>query len=149
MTKDIKANVVVILLFLGVIVAFAYSYNASVTTAVTNSAYNDEESLKQYNYEIIEKLGKTESTADWSDIVEQYRDIVIVIENSSNEVVTRSKDRNWTALDVKVRTAFEYKNKAYMIISSVYLLRDYAADSKVLVRFVFVEFLIGLSALCL
>lgn len=149
MTKDIKANVVVILLFLGVIVAFAYSYNASVTTAVTNSAYNDEESLKQYNCEIIEKLGKTESTADWSDIVEQYRDIVIVIENSSNEVVTRSKDRNWTALDVKVRTAFEYKNKAYMIISSVYLLRDYAADSKVLVRFVFVEFLIGLSALCL
>ncbi len=149
MTKDRKANIIVILLFLGVIVAFAYSYNASVTTAVTNSAYNDEESLKKYNYEIIEKLGQTKSTAEWSDIVEQYRDIVIVIEDGSNEVVTRSKDRNWTALDVKVRTAFEYKNKAYMIISSVYLLRDYAADSKVLVRFVFVEFLIGLSALSL
>ena len=149
MTKDRKANIVVILLFLGVIVAFAYSYNASVTTAVTNSAYNDEESLKKYNYEIIEKLSQTKSTDEWSDIVEQYRDIVIVIEDSANEVVTRSKDRNWTALDVKVRTAFEYKNKAYMIVSSVYLLRDYAADSKVLVRFVFVEFLIGLSALCL
>lgn len=149
MTKDRKANVVVILLFLGVIVAFAYSYNASVTTAVTNSAYNDEESLKKYNYEIIDKLSQTKSTDEWSAIVEQYRDIVIVIEDSANEVVTRSKDRNWTALDVKVRTAFEYKNKAYMIISSVYLLRDYAADSKVLVRFVFVEFLIGLSALCL
>ncbi len=149
MTKDRKANIIVILLFLGVIVAFAYSYNASVTTAVTNSAYNDEESLKKYNYEIIEKLGQTKSTAEWSDIVEQYRDIVIVIEDSANEVVTRSKDRNWTALDVKVRTAFEYKNKAYMIISSVYLLRDYAADSRVLVRFVFVEFLIGLSALSL
>lgn len=149
MTKDRKANIIVILLFLGVIVAFAYSYNASVTTAVTNSAYNDEESLKKYNYEIIEKLGQTKSTAEWSDIVEQYKDIVIVIEDGSNEVVTRSKDRDWTALDVKVRTAFEYKNKAYMIISSVYLLRDYAADSKVLVRFVFVEFLIGLSALSL
>ena len=149
MTKDRKANFVVILLFLGVIVAFAYSYNASVTTAVTNSAYNDEESLKKYNNEIIEKLGQTKSTDEWSAIVEQYRDIVIVIEDSSNEVVTRSKDRNWTALDVKVRTAFEYKNKAYMLISSVYLLRDYTADSKELVKFVFVEFLIGLSALFL
>ena len=149
MTKDRKANFVVILLFLGVIVAFAYSYNASVTTAVTNSAYNDEESLKKYNNEIIEKLGQTESTDEWSAIVEQYRDIVIVIEDCSNEVVTRSKDRNWTALDVKVRTAFEYKNKAYMLISSVYLLRDYTADSKELVKFVFVEFLIGLSALFL
>ncbi len=149
MTKDIKANIVVILLFLGVIVAFSYSYNAYVTTAVTDSAYNDEESLKQYNAEIIEKLGETNSTAEWSSIVEQYRDIVIVIENSSNEVVTRSKNRDWTALDVKVRTAFEYKNKAYMIISSVYFLRDYENDSRILVRFVFVEFLIGLSALCL
>lgn len=149
MTKDRKANIIVILLFLGVIVAFAYSYNASVTTAVTNSAYNDEESLKKYNNEIIEKLSETESTDEWSSIVEQYRDIVIVIEDSANEVVTRSKDRNWTALDVKVRTAFEYKNKAYMLISSVYLLRDYTADSKELVKFVFVEFLIGLSALVL
>ena len=136
-------------MFLGVIVAFAYSYNTSVTTAVTNSAYNDEESLKKYNNEIVEKLGQTKSTDEWSAIVEQYRDIVIVIEDSANEVVTRSKDRNWTALDVKVRTAFEYKNKAYMLISSVYLLRDYTADSKELVKFVFVEFLIGLSSLFL
>ncbi len=149
MTKDRKANIVVILLLLGVIVAFAYSYNASVTTAVTNSAYNDKESLQKYNNEIIEKLCKADSTDEWSDIVEQYRDIVIVIEDSSNRVVTRSEDRTWTALDVKVQTAFEYKQKAYMIISSVYFLRDYKADSKVLVKFVFIEFLIGLSALSL
>lgn len=149
MTKDRKANLVVILLFLVVIIAFAYSYNASVTTAVTNSAYNDEESLKKYNNEIVEKLVNTDSINEWSEIVEQYQDIVIVIEDSSNEVVTRSKDRNWSALDVKVRTAFKYKNKAYMIVSSVYLLRDYTADSKELVKFIFVEFLIGLSALIL
>lgn len=149
MTKDRKANIVVILLLLGVIVAFAYSYNASVTTAVTNSAYNDKESLQKYNNEIIEKLCKADSTDEWSEIVEQYRDIVIVIEDSSNRVVTRSEDRTWTALDVKVQTAFEYKQKAYMIISSVYFLRDYKADSKVLVKFVFIEFLIGLSALSL
>lgn len=149
MSKDRKANVVVILLFLAVIVAFAYSYNASVTTAVTNSAYNDKASLQRYNNEIIEKLENTKSTAEWSDIIEKYRDIVIVIEDGSNNIVTRTKDRDWTALDVKVRTAFEYRNNAYMIVSSVYFLRDYTADSKVLVKFVFVEFLIGISALCL
>ena len=149
MSKDRKANIVVILLFLAVIVAFAYSYNASVTTAVTNSAYNDKASLQRYNNEIIEKLENTKSTDEWSNIIEQYRDIVIVIEDGANNIITRTKDRDWTALDVKVRTAFEYRNKAYMIVSSVYFLRDYTADSKELVKFVFVEFLIGLSALCL
>lgn len=149
MSKDRKANAVVILLFLGVIIAFAYSYNASVTTAVTNSAYNDKASLQRYNNEIIEKLENTDGTDEWSAIIEQYRDIVIVIEDGSNNIITRTKDRDWTALDVKVRTAFEYRNKAYMIVSSVYFLRDYTADSKELVKFVFVEFLIGLSALSL
>ncbi len=149
MSKDRKANFVVILLFLGVIIAFAYSYNASVTTTVTNTAYNDKASLQVYNNEIIEKLSNTKSTDEWSDIIEQYRDIVIVIEDGSNNIITRTKDRDWTALDVKVRTAFEYHNKAYMIVSSVYLLRNYAADSKELVKFVFAEFLIGISALCL
>lgn len=149
MSKDRKANIVVILLFLGVIIAFAYSYNASVTTTVTNTAYNDKASLQVYNNEIIEKLSNTKSTDEWSDIIEQYRDIVIVIEDGSNNIITRTKDRDWTALDVKVRTAFEYHNKAYMIVSSVYLLRNYAADSKELVKFVFAEFLIGISALCL
>lgn len=149
MTKDRKANIVVIFLLLGVIVAFAYSYNASVTTAVTNSTYNDKESLQKYNNEIIEKLCETDSTDEWSEIIEQYRDIAIVVEDSSNRVVTRTEDRTWTALDAKVQTAFEYKQKAYVIISSVYFLRDYKADSKELVRFVFIEFLIGLSALSL
>ena len=149
MSKDRKANIVVILLFLAVIVAFAYSYNASVTTAVANSAYNDKASLQRYNNEIIEKLENTKSTGEWSDIIEQYRDIVIVIEDGSNNIITRTKNRDWTALDVKVRTAFEYQNRAYMVVSSVYFLRDYTADSKELVKFVFIEFLIGLSALSL
>ena len=137
----------VIFILLAAVVAFAFSYNASVTTAVTNAAYNDDRVLHEYNNEIIKKLIKEPSVESWPAIVEQYEEVVIVIENSENDVVTRSQGRNWTALDVKVQTPFEYKGNAYVIKSSVYLLRDYITDVRVLVEFVFMEFLIGLSAL--
>lgn len=147
MKQDRIASFLVILVLLAAVVAFAFSYNASVTTAVTNAAYNDNEVLREYNNEIIKKLIAEPSVENWSTIVEQYEEVVIVIENSENDVVTRSQGRNWTALDVKVQTPFEYKGKAYLIKSSVYLLRDYITDVRVLVEFVFMEFLIGLSAL--
>lgn len=149
MNRNRKTNVLVILIFLGVIVAFAYSYNASVTRAVADDAYNDKVILQNYNTEIIGKLTQEESPDAWSEIVEQYEDIVIVIENSENKVVTRSVGRTWSALDVKVQTPFEYQGSAYVIKSSVYLLRDYVADVRELVKFFFMEFLIGISALSL
>ncbi len=149
MFKSKKTNFLVIIILLGVIVAFAFSYNASVTRAVADVAYNDRTILQSYNTEIIGKLIEEDSVAAWSEIVEQYVDIVIVIENSDNKVVTRSLGRTWSALDVKVQTPFEYKGDAYLIKSSVYLLRDYVADVRSLVEFIFIEFLIGLSALSL
>ncbi len=149
MKQDKKATFLVVLILLGAITAFAFSYNSSVTTAVTNAAYNDNETLREYNNEIIRKLIAEPSVSSWQNIVDQYEDVVIVIENSENDVVTKSVGRTWTALDVKVQTPFEYKGKAYLIKSSVYLLRDYITDVRLLVKFVFVEFLIGLSALSL
>ncbi len=149
MKQDRFAPFLVIFVLLAAVVAFAFSYNASVTTAVTNAAYNDNEVLHKYNNEIIKKLIAEPSVENWSAIVEQYEEVVIVIENSANDIVTRSQGRNWTALDVKVQTPFEYKGKAYLIKSSVYLLRDYITDVRELVKFVFIEFLIGLSALSL
>lgn len=137
----------VIFILIAAVIAFAFSYNASVTTAVTNAAYNDNKVLHEYNNEIIKKLIKEPSVESWSAVVEQYEEVVIVIENSENDVVTRSQGRSWTALDVKVQTPFEYKGNAYVIKSSVYLLRDYITDVRVLVEFVFMEFLIGLSVL--
>ena len=139
----------VIFILLAAVVAFAFSYNASVTTAVTNAAYNDNEVLHEYNNEIIKKLVKEPSVESWSAIVEQYEDIVIVIENSSNKVVVKSIGKTWSALDVKVQTPFEFGGEAYLIKSSVYLLRDYVSDVRTMVRFVFVEFIIGLACLSL
>lgn len=147
MKQDKITPFLTILVLLAAVIAFAFSYNSSVTTAVTNAAYNDNETLLAYNNEIIKKLIAEPSVENWPAIVEQYEEVVIVIENSENDVVTRSEGRSWTALDVKVQTPFEYKGNAYLIKSSVYLLRDYITDVRVLVQFVFIEFLIGLSAL--
>lgn len=149
MGQNRKTNILVILIFLGVITAFAFSYNSYVTRVVADAAYNDKAALQSYNNEIIRKLVVQDSVANWSDIVEQYDDIVVVIENSSNKVVTKSIGRSWPALDVKVQTPFEFGGEAYLIKSSAYLLRDYVGDVRAMVQFVFVEFLIGLSALCL
>lgn len=147
MKQDKITSVLVIFVLLAAVIAFAFSYNASVTNAVANAAYNDNEALRGYNSEIIKKLVKEPSAENWSAIIEQYPEVVIVIENSDNDVVARSNGRNWTALDVKVQTPFEYKGNAYLIKSSIYLLRDYISDVRVLVKFVFMEFLIGISAL--
>lgn len=144
-----RSNFAVFFIMLSVIVAFAFSYNAYVTRTVADAAYNDRQILQDYNSEIIVKLIYEDSTETWSDIVEQYQDIVISIENEENDVVAKSIGRTWSALDVKVQTPFDYQGNAYVIKSSVYLLRDYITDVRVLVRFVFVEFLIGLAALAL
>ncbi len=149
MKQNKKANFMVILILLCAVIAFAYSYNSYVTTAVADAAYNDKEILHSYNSEIIRKLTAQESVANWSEIVEQYDDIVIVIENSSNKVVVRSIGKTWSALDVKVQTPFEFGGEAYLIKSSVYLLRDYVGDVRTMVEFIFIEFLIGLACLLL
>ncbi len=144
-----RSNIAAFFIMLGVIVAFAFSYNAYVTRTVADAAYNDRQILQEYNSEIILKLTRAESVEAWSEIVEQYQDIVISIENDENRVIVMSEGRTWSALDVKVQTPFDYQGNAYVIKTSVYLLRDYLTDVRVLVRFVFIEFLIGLAALSL
>ena len=144
-----RSNLAAFFIILSVVVAFAFSYNAYVTRTVADAAYNDKQILQSYNAEIVLKLIEEESIEGWNEIVEQYQDIVIVIENEGNDVVAKSEGRTWSALDVKVHTPFEYQGKPYVIKSSVYLLRDYLTDVRVLVRFVFIEFLIGLAALAL
>lgn len=149
MFKSKKMNALIILILLGIIVTFAFVYNGSVRETVFGLAINDKELLYSYNNEIISKLVEQDSTDDWSRIVEEYDDVVIVIEDSENSVVTKSSGRTGSAIDVNVQTPFEYKDKAYLIKSSVYLLREYVAERKVIFKFILVETLIVLSAFAL
>ncbi len=144
-----RANLIIALFTLLVIVVFGYAYNASVTRSVTDAIYNDRQALTDYNTEIIAALTRAESTGDWAQIINQYDEIVISIKDSANRIILRSEGRSRSALDVRIRTPFDYHNRAYMIISSMYLLRDYTTHTRELVKFIFIEFLIGLSALCM
>lgn len=144
-----RSNFAVFFIMLSVVVVFAYSYNAYVTRTVADKAHNYSQILQSYNWEIIEKVTAEESVESWSSIVEQYEDVIVVIENGNDEVVVRSIGRTWSVFDIKVQTTFEYQGSPYVIKSSVYIFRDYIKDVRVLVRFVFIEFIIGLAALVL
>ncbi len=147
MSNNRKVNVLLSLFLIGIIIAFSFLFNYHVTQTIYDVASNDKEILHEYNNEIISKLISEKSVSGWSEIVEQYKDVVIVIEDGDNNVVTRSAGRTWNKLDVKVQTPFEFGGEAYLIKSSVYLFRDYVGDVYKMVMFVFVEFLICLSAL--
>lgn len=131
-----------------VIAAFALSYNQSVTQAVSEAAGNDREMLSRLNVEVIEKLTSASSSDEWKDIIESYDGIKITVVDENNDVIV-SSDKESTVLDVSVQNAFNYKQKAYIIKSKKYLLKNYENNGSVLLEFVFTEFLIGCAGLAL
>lgn len=142
-----KTRSVTVFIFVCIVLIFTVSYNSYVTKIVIDGSYHDEEILEEYNNEIIKELTSASSTEEWPLIVASYSDVIIEIEDENNDIVTESLDKNWTFLDVKVQTPFEYKDYAYVIKSSVYFLREHVAEDRNLVSFLFIELLIGLSAL--
>lgn len=144
-----KGNLITIFVLICVISAFGYVYNASVRALLSDAAVNAKSVLVEYNAEIIDALIKEPSADTWDDIVNEYNDIIVTVEDSRNKVIAESNENTWTALDVKVQTPFEYKDNAYLIISSVYLLEDYVADVRAITRFFLVELLILVSSLAL
>ncbi len=144
-----KGNLITIFVLVCVIVAFGYLYNASVKVTLSDAAVNAKGVLMEYNTEIIEALIREPSVDTWDDIVNEYDEIIVTVEDSQNNEIAKSKENTWTALDVKVQTPFEYKGDAYLIISSVYLLDNYVADVRARTKFFLVEMLILFSSLAL
>lgn len=144
-----KGNIITIIVLIAVIAGFGYLYNASVRATLSDAAVNAREVLTEYNTEIIAALIGEPSVDTWDDIVNEYDEIIVTVEDSNNNEIAQSKDNTWSALDVKVRTPFEYKGKAYLLSSSVYLLEDYVADVRARTKFILVEMLIFFSSLAL
>ncbi len=142
-----KGNLITILVLIGVIAGFGYFYNASVRATLSDAAVNAKEVLVEYNTEIIAALIREPTVDTWDAIVNEYDEIIVTVEDSNNNEIAQSKENTWTALDVKVQTPFEYKGKAYLIISSVYLLEDYVADVRARTKFVVIEMLFVASVL--
>ncbi len=144
-----KGNFVTIILLIVVIAGFGYLYNASVRATLSDAAVNAKEVLAEYNTEIIDALIREPSVDTWDGIVNEYDEIIVTVEDSNNNEIAQSKENTWSALDVKVRTPFEYKGKAYLLISSVYLLEDYVADVRARTKFILIEMFILFYSLAL
>lgn len=131
-----------------VIAAFALSYNKSVSQAVSEAASNDRDMLSKLNVEVIEKLTAASSSDEWKSIIESYDGIKITVVDENNDVIV-SSDKDSTVLDVSVQNAFNYHQKAYIIKSKKYLLKNYENNGSVLLEFIFTEFIIGCTGLAL
>lgn len=126
MGQSRKTNFILILVFLILVTFFARSYNQSITAALSSTTSSDKEMLQRTNDEVVKKLRESDSIKQWKEIICVYDEISFLIEDNENNVVLSSDDKSaGSVLDVSVRTAFEYKGNAYLITSSVYLLRDY------------------------
>lgn len=147
MSSNRKNNFILILIFMLVIAAFALSYNRSISQAVTDAAESDREMLGKLNVEIINKLTAADSE-DWKSIIESYDGIKITVVDENNDVIV-SSDKDSTVLDVSVQNAFNYRQKAYIIKSKKYLLKNYENEGSILLEFIFTEFLIGCASLML
>lgn len=144
-SRNRKINFIIILIMVVLNVSFAYFYNTAVSKVFFEAANKDYGILQQQNSQIVEKLKAEGDIAMWDNIIEPYEEY-IVIYDKDNQVVAKTDNGNLSALDVKVRTPFEFKGEAYLLRTSVYFLRDYDNSTKVMAKFITVEVLIVLTA---
>lgn len=144
-----RLNLIIALVALVVILVFAFVYNASVIRLVTNAIKDDREVLRDYNADIIANLTQAESIDQWQSIIDKYDEIIISIWDDEATRIVYSSERARTALDIRVRTPFNYDEHAYMLTSSIYLLPNNHTYARDLTWFILVELLIGLAVLAI
>lgn len=144
--RNRRINLVIIIVMVILNISFAYFYNSAVSKAFVEAANNDYAILQQQNALLIEELKKETDISQWDTIIEPYEEY-IVIYDKTNQVIAKTDNGVLSALDVKVRTPFEFKGEAYLLRTSVYFLRDYENSSRVMTKFIAIELLIVFTAL--
>lgn len=146
MIHNRRVNFIIISVMIVVNITFAYVFNASVRRIMGEVAYNDYITLQSQNVRIVEELKKTGNVADWNTIINAYEENICIFDKDG-KVVAKTENSKASALDAKVRTPFEFKGEAYLLRTSMYILRDYVGSSKGVVKFVIVELLLVIMAL--
>ena len=144
--RNRRINFIIIIVMVILNISFAYFYNSAVSKAFVEAANNDYAILQQQNALLVEELKKETDISQWDTIIEPYEEY-IVIYDKANQVIAKTDNGILSALDVKVRTPFEFKGEAYLLRTSVYFLRDYDNSSRVMAKFIAVEALFVLTAL--
>lgn len=143
-----RLNFLIIIIILVLNIAFAYFYNASVRRVVSNVAYNDYISLQSQNALIITRLKEQEKIEDWDKILDEYQEYIRIYDKDG-QLIAQTEGSKYSAFDAKVRTPFEYKGEAYLLRSSIYLLRDYITNTKDITQFIVIELLFVIIALAI
>ncbi|MBR3948439.1 MAG: HAMP domain-containing histidine kinase [Clostridia bacterium] len=141
-----KLNILVIVVMIVLNLAFAYFYNSYVRRVVSEVAYNDYISLQSQNALIIGKLKEFDDSSRWNEILEEYEEYIMIFDKDGN-VVAKTENSRFSAFDAKVRTPFEYKGEAYILRSSIYLLRGYIGTKRNVTQFIIIELLFVAFAL--
>ncbi len=138
-----KSRLFYAITLLAVILLFISFYNTSIKSSIRQISTNDKDELQSYNNEIVVRLTEQKSTENWAEIVEEYENLSIKLEDSGNNVIVRHISDHSTSLDAKKRTAFEFKGKAYLLTSSIYIFRDFSRSA---MKYILVELIIVVVA---
>jgi len=150
MTSNKKFSLILVLVLICAMFGFGRYYFRVFSNELENFSSRDKNILEEYNREIIKKLQKEPNINSWQKIVDTYdEDVVIHIENTNGDIISKTNNKEWSKLDVKVQNAFIYQDNAYLIRSSVYLFHDFLTDSDYVFRIIFLTLMILLIGVAL
>lgn len=147
---NIKANIILSFVLIGVIITFAYNYNNYVRTVFNEASVHNGYIIGEYNSKITKKLTAVESDKQWFSIAEEYDDLAIEIENSSNVIVVETIGESFREPAIRNSTVFEYQGQVYTLKTSMYIFKDYISGiSTASLNFMIIQFIWGVAFLCL
>lgn len=141
-----KLNFLIIVIMIIINLAVAYFYNSSVRRIVSEVAYNDYVSLQSQNVLLISKLKEVEDISEWNAMLDGFEECIYIFDKDG-QTVAKTENSKVSAFDAKVRTPFEYKGEAYLLRSSIYLLRNYVDNRINVTQFIVVELIFIFMAL--
>lgn len=144
MAKSRRFNFLVVLLLIVAALFIEYNFFTSVHQEVSKYSKRDEKILQDYSSEIIERLKNAESLDNWQSIIDEYEDMVVVVEDSDGTDIALTTSKDFSILDNKIQQPFAYEGEAYLVKISAYFLREYLTDSGYFSRLVLMMVIIGL-----
>ena len=147
MVRVRKNNLFVLVFIIFLISLFAVSYNTSVRSVISDLSRDNHQYLRLENERIVSVLKQSESTDDWSKVLEGYEDLDIAVENRKGEIVAENETNIVVSESMSQRMPFEYEGRVYVLVSSVHILNDFSDHMSDLLNFIILELIIGISVL--
>ncbi len=146
MVTNKKYNVITAVFLLCAVAGFGFYYFQLMKSEINGFIERDRQVLTAYNAEITKKLQAQPDTDGWQEIIDDYKSIIVHIEDSEGNTLVQTTGREWKAINSKVQNAFMYNGKAYLIRTSVYLMRSRLTDTRFTLRLILIAFSVVLLA---